>query len=158
MFIHNVLLENTSALLHFFSWNITYVAIVLLVIIQFIRSLSQATECIQHNSRHYISKQHPEEGCVNHIINESYNFEFLHWFANRSRNVEFHYTWEHAITHFIDTLLTRIHILHIIRESNGAEDKSECDSHEAYVKQGIDAVSDCLKDIGEHREITEYID
>ena len=74
----DVVLEGDTLLLEGLSGNVANVAIVFLIVHQFVVLLSECSEGVEHDTRNDIAEKNAEEDAVDHIVWETHDLELLH--------------------------------------------------------------------------------
>lgn len=157
MLISGMFSKGFSFLLHHFSWHVTNVAFVCLIIMKTFILLSESSKSIKHNTLNDIAKQHSKESSINHIISESAKFKGFHSLRNGTWDIQRHDTIQHIITHFINTLSFCVNIFHVVAESYRTEDKDKNDSHETDIKQTLDIYSNSFENVSKNLNFAEDI-
>jgi hypothetical protein len=86
MLTMNVVLEWNALLLECLSRNVANIAIIFLIVDQFVVLLSQGSEGVEHDTIYDIAEKNSKEDAVDHIIWKAHNLELLHGLAYRTRD------------------------------------------------------------------------
>jgi hypothetical protein len=153
-----MLVKVLSLLLKALTTDVADVTFVFLVLLQIISSFSEGAEGVNHESTNNISEEHLKESEVDDIVDESHDFKLLHSLANNSRDIELYHAAHDVVAHILDLVGCGVEVLHVVAEGDGAEDKAEEHSHNAYKHYLVPVVYHAQEDSAKLVNLSEDID
>lgn len=157
MFTIDVLVKRNPSLFERLSIDFANVALVLFVLLQFIRHISKTTESIQHDTWNDIAKHNSEEDSINRIVSEPYELERLHRLSDRTRNIQLEDTLHHGLAKLFLRFLACINIFLVVAECDSTEDEGKDNPHHTHIEQLEDIETDCFEDISYFGIVAEDI-